>query len=82
MTSPMEATIHVDPSRQIGQVDDRIFSSFLEHLGKCIYGGILPYEDSKSDVINESGFRADVLKLVRDELKVPVVRWPGGNFVS
>ncbi|KIO29599.1 hypothetical protein M407DRAFT_70313 [Tulasnella calospora MUT 4182] len=78
----MEATIHIDPSRQIGQVDDRIFSSFIEHLGKCIYGGILPYKDSKPDVINESGFRADVLKLVRDELKVPVVRWPGGNFVS
>lgn len=82
MTSSIAATIHFDPARQIGQVDDRIFSSFLEHLGKCIYGGILPYENSKPELIDESGFRKDILKLVRDELKISIVRWPGGNFVS
>ena len=62
----------------IGKVDDKMFSSFTEHLGRCIYGGI--YEPGHPTA-DEDGFRMDVMDLVR-ELKVPVIRYPGGNFVS
>ncbi|KAG8922810.1 hypothetical protein FRC00_007002 [Tulasnella sp. 408] len=78
----IDAAIHIDPRRQVGQVDNRVFSSFIEHLGKCIYGGVLPYKDDGTELINESGFRRDVLDLVRNDMKLSVVRWPGGNFVS
>jgi alpha-N-arabinofuranosidase len=59
-------------------VDRRIFGNFIEHLGRCIYGGI--YEEG-SPLSDERGFRRDVLDAVRP-LRVPVLRWPGGNFVS
>ncbi len=59
-------------------VDDRLFGSFIEHLGRAIYGGV--YEPGHPSA-DEDGFRADVLELVR-ELKVPIVRYPGGNYVS
>jgi alpha-N-arabinofuranosidase len=59
-------------------LDRRIFGSFLEHLGRAIYGGI--YEpDSK--LSNKNGYRKDVLAAVR-EMGVPIIRYPGGNFVS
>jgi alpha-N-arabinofuranosidase len=59
-------------------VDDRLFSSFLEHLGRAIYTGI--YEPTHPSA-DEDGFRKDVLELVK-ELKVTSVRYPGGNFLS
>ena len=59
-------------------VDERLFGSFIEHLGRAIYGGIYEPGHPASD---EEGFRTDVLELVR-ELRVPIVRYPGGNFVS
>jgi len=61
-----------------GAVDERLFSSFLEHLGRAIYGGI--YEPGHPNA-DASGFRTDVLALVRD-LRLPLVRYPGGNFVN
>ena len=72
------ATMVLDKSFRIGEVDDRIYGAFIEHLGRAIYGGI--YEPGHASA-NEDGFRADVMELVR-ELNVPVVRYPGGNFVS
>src|SRR5438874_5881787 len=72
------ARIGIDLSRRIGTVDRRIFGNFIEHLGRCIYGGIF---DEGSALSDEHGFRKDVLAAVR-ALKVPVLRWPGGNFVS
>ena len=72
------AAIRVDRDYQIGRVDDRLYGSFIEHLGRAVYGGI--YEPGHPSA-DELGFRTDVLELVR-ELKVPVVRYPGGNFVS
>ena len=59
-------------------VDERLFGSFIEHLGRAIYGGIYEPGHPRSD---QEGFRTDVLELVQD-LRVPIVRYPGGNFVS
>ena len=70
--------ITVDLQRPIGSVDPRIFGQFIEHLGRCIYGGIY---DEGSPLSDEQGFRTDVLK-VAGELRAPILRWPGGNFVS
>ena len=59
-------------------VDDRLFSSFIEHLGRAVYTGI--YEPGHSTA-DEDGFRKDVIELVKD-LNVALVRYPGGNFLS
>lgn len=72
------ARIKVDLDRAIGTVDRRIFGGFIEHLGRCIYGGVF---DEGSPLADERGFRKDVLEAV-DGLRMPVLRWPGGNFVS
>ena len=68
----------IDSNRQIAPIDRHLFGSFLEHLGRAIYGGI--YEPN-SKFADANGFRTDVIKEVRD-LGVPIVRYPGGNFVS
>ena len=70
--------IGIDLARRIGTVDRRIFGNFIEHLGRCIYGGIY---DEGSPLSDARGFRQDVLEAVRP-LRVPLLRWPGGNFVS
>jgi alpha-L-arabinofuranosidase len=72
------ARIGIDLDRWIGPVDRRIFGNFVEHLGRCIYGGL--YEEG-SPLSDDRGFRKDVLGLLR-ELRMGVLRWPGGNFVS
>lgn len=66
--------IHYD----IGKIDDKMYSSFTEHLGRSIYTGI--YEPGHPNA-DEDGYRKDVMELVK-ELGVPVIRYPGGNFVS
>ena len=73
-----KAKLILDRDYQIGQVDPRIYGSFLEHLGRAIYTGI--YEPGHPTA-DEEGFRQDTLQLVK-QLHVPLVRWPGGNFVS
>jgi alpha-L-arabinofuranosidase len=70
--------IAVDPSRPVGPLDRKVFGGFVEHLGRCIYGGL--YEEG-SPLSDDHGFRKDVLSLLR-ELHMGVLRWPGGNFVS
>lgn len=62
----------------ISPVKRNIFGSFVEHMGRCVYGGIYDPQDPASD---ELGFRKDVLELTR-EMGVSVIRYPGGNFVS
>ncbi len=62
----------------IGHIDRRIYGSFIEHLGRAVYGGI--YEP-KHPLSDDMGFRKDVIELVK-KLNVPIVRYPGGNFVS
>jgi alpha-N-arabinofuranosidase len=70
--------IVVDPARQLGSVDRNVFGGFVEHLGRCIYGGLY---DEGSPLADAQGFRTDVLSLLRD-FRMGVLRWPGGNFVS
>lgn len=72
------ATLVLDKNYEISEIDERIYGSFVEHLGRCVYGGI--YEPGHPEA-DEEGFRKDVLSLVR-ELQVPIIRYPGGNFVS
>jgi alpha-N-arabinofuranosidase len=74
----IQARIKIDIERQIGEIDKMIYGNFVEHLGRCIYGGL--YEPG-STLSDSNGFRKDVIKATR-ELNVPIVRWPGGNFVS
>lgn len=72
------ARITLEKDFQISRIDKRIYGSFIEHLGRAVYGGIYQPGHASAD---EEGFRKDVLDLVR-ELQVPIVRYPGGNFVS
>jgi len=76
--SAQNARIKIDIDRTIGKVDENIYGNFVEHLGRCVYGGI--YEEN-SPLSDENGFRLDVLKAVK-ELNVSITRYPGGNFVS
>ena len=73
-----KAEIIVDKYFLTGAVDKRIFGSFIEHLGRAVYEGIYQEGNPNSDA---QGFRKDTLDLVK-ELQVPIVRYPGGNFVS
>ena len=73
-----KAQIIIDRYFLTGDVDKRIYGSFLEQLGRAVYGGIYQEGNVNSDV---HGFRKDTLELVK-ELRVPIVRYPGGNFVS
>jgi alpha-N-arabinofuranosidase len=72
------ATIKIDLARQIGTVDRNIYGGFVEQLGRCVYGGI--YEEG-SPLSDEHHFRKDVMAAVQ-ALQTPMLRWPGGNFVS
>jgi alpha-L-arabinofuranosidase len=70
--------VSVDPWRPLGRVDRSIFGGFVEHLGRCINGGLF---EEGSPLSEERGFRRDVLDLLRP-LRLSVLRWPGGNFAS
>ncbi len=72
------ATAVLDPSFRIGPIDRRLFGSFVEHMGRCVYTGI--YEPGHP-AADDNGFRTDVLAATTD-MGVSLVRYPGGNFVS
>jgi alpha-N-arabinofuranosidase len=72
------ARVYVDTRRTIAPLDRNLFGSFLEHLGRAIYEGI--YEPG-SKLSDANGFRQDVINEIR-QLGVPIIRYPGGNFVS
>jgi alpha-N-arabinofuranosidase len=76
--STKSAMVHLDPRRTVAPIDRRIFGGFLEHLGRAVYGGIYDPDSPHADA---RGFRADVADALR-ALRMPVVRYPGGNFVS
>ena len=77
-SAPRTTRVTIDSGRQIAPISPILFGSFLEHLGRAIYEGIY---DPKSKFADSDGFRTDVIKEVH-ELGVPLVRYPGGNFVS
>ena len=73
-----EAHLTIDPHFTVGEVNRKLFGSFVEHLGRCVYDGL--YEPGHPTADDE-GFRTDVIDLVK-ELGVSTIRYPGGNFVS
>lgn len=74
----MKARVLINKGNIVGEIDDRLYGSFIEHMGRAVYGGIFDPEHPMSD---NYGFREDVKALVK-ELNVPLVRYPGGNFLS
>ncbi len=78
MANAQNAKIKVDLDRKIGEVNKNLYGNFVEHLGRCVYGGIY---DEDSPLSDDRGFRKDVLEAVKD-LNVSITRYPGGNFVS
>ncbi len=72
------ARVSLDLERRRAVMDRRLLGAFLEHLGRAVYGGV--YEPG-SRLADSNGFRKDVMAEIR-ELGVPIMRYPGGNFVS
>ena len=74
----MKSELKISKKLIVSEIDCRIYGSFIEHLGRAVYTGIYQPDHISAD---EDGFRQDVIDLVK-ELQVPIVRYPGGNFVS
>jgi alpha-N-arabinofuranosidase len=72
------ARVYIDTRRTISPIDRDLFGSFLEHLGRAIYEGIY---DPGSKLSDSNGFRKDVIDEIK-KINVPIIRYPGGNFVS
>jgi len=84
---PIDPTAKLHPDESVSAL---VYSGFIEHLGRCIYGGVIddPSNPSPEHLLvaqqkGRLGWRKDVMELFgKDELEIPMVRWPGGNFVS
>ncbi len=74
----MKAKLSLSKDKIVSKIDDRLYGSFIEHLGRAVYGGIYEPDHETAD---DRGFRGDVMEVIK-EMKVPLVRYPGGNFVS
>lgn len=72
------ARIKIDTDRVTGEIDSLIYGNFIEHLGRCIEGGVF---DEKSPLSDANGYRKDVFDAIK-KLQVSILRWPGGNFAS
>ena len=73
------AKLFINEENMIGRIEPEVYGHFSEHLGRCIYEGI--YVGENSDIPNTNGMRNDVVEALK-ELKVPVLRWPGGCFAD
>lgn len=71
-------SIAVDPEGTRIEYNPMIFGQFIEHFDNQVYGGIF---DPGNPLSDEDGFRTDVIEAMK-AIKVPIVRWPGGCFVS
>ncbi|OOM75151.1 alpha-N-arabinofuranosidase [Clostridium sp. BL-8] len=69
----------INTKNKKSKISKEIYGHFSEHLGRCIYNGI--YVGENSNIPNENGMRCDVVKALR-EIKIPVLRWPGGCFAD
>ena len=76
--APSRARIKIDTERVIDDIDPKIYGNFIEHLGRCIEGGVFDEKSPRSDT---NGYRLDVLDAAK-KLGVSILRWPGGNFSS
>lgn len=72
------AKLYIKPSVTLGHINPEVQGHFSEHLGRCIYEGIYVGEDS--EIPNTKGMRNDVVAALK-EIKIPVLRWPGGWLV-
>lgn len=79
-TTALAAEVHLHAAHTAGPIDERIFGGFLEHLGRAVYEGVYD-PGNPNGLADEQGFRTDVLDALKP-LAMPVVRYPGGNFVS
>lgn len=77
----MMARLEIFPHHRLSKINRTIYSGFTEHMGRCIYGGIYDPGNQNEDLIDENGFRKDVLEALCP-LQIPVIRYPGGNFTS
>ncbi len=73
------AKLVINENKKLSKIEPEVYGHFSEHLGRCIYEGI--YVGEKSDIPNVNGMRTDVVEALK-ELKVPVLRWPGGCFAD
>ncbi len=73
------AKLYINEENKQGRIEPEVYGHFSEHLGRCIYEGI--YVGENSDIPNVNGMRVDVVEALK-ELKVPVLRWPGGCFAD
>ncbi|HUZ08204.1 MAG TPA: alpha-L-arabinofuranosidase C-terminal domain-containing protein, partial [Candidatus Paceibacterota bacterium] len=78
LMAQQSAVIKIDLDRKIGTVDPNIYGAFLEPIRSVVYGTIY---DPQSSLADTNGFRKDFIQLIKG-LHIPVVRWPGGNYVS
>src|ERR1700722_3064862 len=72
------ARIKIDTERVIGDIDPKLYGNFVEHLGRCVEGGVFQEGSPLSD---SSGYRKDVFEAAKN-LNIGLLRWPGGNFSS
>ena len=72
------ATMIISPKMRKCKVDPRLYGSFVEHMGRCVYTGLFEPEHETAD---DRGFREDVLDLVKP-LQIPIFRYPGGAYAS
>ncbi len=73
------AKLVIHAENKVSKINKEIYGHFSEHLGRCIYGGMYVGEDST--IPNVNGMRTDVVEALK-EIRVPVLRWPGGCFAD
>lgn len=73
------AKLMINKNKKEGTIAPEIYGHFSEHLGRCIYEGL--YVGENSEIPNVNGMRTDVVEALK-EIKIPVLRWPGGCFAD
>jgi alpha-L-arabinofuranosidase len=75
----LQATVNIDPNRELGRIDPKVYGHQLEHLERIVYGGVF---DPASPRADKQGLRSDVIQAMKEMGGARVIRWPGGNFAS